>query len=107
MPAQLVGCTFLQGVTQLHSHGGGCGGLGCGGYSSFGRPTEQSCVDSLPTIVIGEEGGVPAGEHECAVCKDELEEAACCRRLPCNHLYHNDCILPWLATVRSPPSPQR
>ena len=72
--------------------------------NSFGRPTAQSAIDTLPHVVIGAEGsGVSAGEHECAVCKDDLEHAANCRRLPCNHLYHSDCILPWLATNNSCP----
>ncbi|XP_057965626.1 uncharacterized protein LOC131156179 [Malania oleifera] len=32
----------------------------------------------------------------CAVCLDEIEDGAECSRLGCSHLFHYDCILPWL-----------
>jgi len=39
-------------------------------------------------------------EVECAVCKDNFEEGNNVIELPCNHLFHPDCILPWLENVR-------
>lgn len=32
----------------------------------------------------------------CAVCKDEVSVGEKVTRLPCCHLYHRECILPWL-----------
>lgn len=38
-------------------------------------------------------------EIECSVCKDCFTEGENVICLPCNHLYHPDCILPWLKDV--------
>jgi hypothetical protein len=38
-----------------------------------------------------------AAPQQCAVCKDGIEAGEGARRLPCAHLYHGGCILPWLA----------
>eukprot|EP00730_Choanoeca_flexa_P019132 TRINITY_DN9337_c0_g1_i1.p1 TRINITY_DN9337_c0_g1~~TRINITY_DN9337_c0_g1_i1.p1 ORF type:complete len:295 (+),score=46.89 TRINITY_DN9337_c0_g1_i1:116-1000(+) len=36
------------------------------------------------------------GEVECTVCMDAMSVGDRCRRLPCLHLFHVDCIDPWL-----------
>ena len=49
---------------------------------------------------------VPAG-HTCAICLDESDEAEGGEEmleLPCEHHFHEDCILPWL-TERQPKCP--
>jgi E3 ubiquitin-protein ligase RNF115/126 len=58
-------------------------------------PASKSAVEALPTIKISEEhSGTDAAQ--CAVCKDEFEMGASVRQMPCKHMYHDDCILPWL-----------
>ncbi|KAH0458064.1 hypothetical protein IEQ34_013379 [Dendrobium chrysotoxum] len=58
-------------------------------------PAAKLLVEALPSIMLTEEA-FANNNYLCAICKDEfsLEERA--NQLPCSHLYHNDCILPWL-----------
>lgn len=37
------------------------------------------------------------------MCKDDYALGESVRQLPCNHLFHNGCIVPWLEQV-SPPA---
>ena len=62
-----------------------------GPQSKCGRPAGKAAVEALPTVVVAE------ADAQCAVCKDGVEAGERARRLPCAHLYHDACILPWLA----------
>uniref|UniRef100_A0A453PGU1 RING-type domain-containing protein n=1 Tax=Aegilops tauschii subsp. strangulata TaxID=200361 RepID=A0A453PGU1_AEGTS len=57
-----------------------------------GRAAAKATVEGLPTVVVAVRGCA-----QCAVCKDGIEAGEGARRLPCAHLYHDACILPWLA----------
>nr|BAJ90943.1 predicted protein [Hordeum vulgare subsp. vulgare] len=61
-----------------------------------GRAAAKAAVEGLPTVVVAEADAVRGGA-QCAVCKDGIEAGEGARRLPCAHLYHDACILPWLA----------
>ncbi|KAJ8533183.1 hypothetical protein K7X08_016072 [Anisodus acutangulus] len=65
-------------------------------------PAAVSVLNNLPRLVVKE-------DHEqldnlsCAICKDSLFVGTVVNRLPCSHLYHPSCILPWLASRNSCP----
>ncbi|KAL6635055.1 hypothetical protein ACP70R_027726 [Stipagrostis hirtigluma subsp. patula] len=61
-----------------------------------GRPAAKAAVEGLPTVVVAE-ADAARGDAQCAVCKDGVEAGERATRLPCAHLYHDGCILPWLA----------
>ncbi|KAL2333268.1 hypothetical protein Fmac_014481 [Flemingia macrophylla] len=64
-------------------------------------PASKSAIDSLPTIEI--DGTHLASESHCAVCKEAFELGTAVREMPCKHIYHPECILPWLALHNSCP----
>ncbi|GLT29819.1 hypothetical protein SLA2020_046620 [Shorea laevis] len=65
-------------------------------------PAAKSAINSLPSVKIT--GEIMNSEmNHCAVCKDEFEEGTEAKQIPCKHLYHEDCILPWLKMHNSCP----
>ena len=69
--------------------------LGSGGGGE--APAPAASIEALPTVEVSEPSAV------CAICKDDLPLAAAARRLPCGHLYHSSCIVPWLEVHNSCP----
>lgn len=73
--------------------------------SGIGRleqpPASKAAIESMPTVEIGKDH-VEAELH-CAVCKELFEHGCGAREMPCKHLYHQDCILPWLSMRNSCP----
>ncbi|XP_074304584.1 uncharacterized protein LOC141639329 [Silene latifolia] len=65
-------------------------------------PASTSFVKNMPIIVICEAHQKPEG-LACAVCKDLLTIGTQVNQLPCLHLYHPGCILPWLRTRNTCP----
>ncbi|XP_031485831.1 probable E3 ubiquitin-protein ligase RHC2A [Nymphaea colorata] len=64
-------------------------------------PASKSAVESMPTIKIVA-SHITTDSH-CAVCKDPFELDSEAREMPCKHIYHADCILPWLSLRNSCP----
>lgn len=65
-------------------------------------PAPRSSIDALPTIKIAQRH-LRSSDSNCAVCKDEFELGAEAKQMPCNHIYHSDCIVPWLVQHNSCP----
>ncbi|KAJ4886335.1 RING/U-box superfamily protein [Raphanus sativus] len=55
-------------------------------------PAAKRVVEDLPVVKLTLE----EGDMVCAVCKDEMVLEEEVKRLPCRHLYHGECITPWL-----------
>ncbi|XP_058109579.1 E3 ubiquitin-protein ligase RDUF1-like [Magnolia sinica] len=64
-------------------------------------PASKAAVESMPTIEIVDSHVVT--ESHCAVCKEPFELGSEAREMPCKHIYHSDCILPWLSLRNSCP----
>ncbi|KAG6393483.1 hypothetical protein SASPL_147725 [Salvia splendens] len=64
-------------------------------------PASKAAIESMPTVSIIDRH--IAIESHCAVCKEAFELGSDAREMPCSHLYHQDCILPWLSLRNSCP----
>eukprot|EP00897_Mesotaenium_endlicherianum_P001235 jgi/Mesen1/1139/ME001236S00031 len=65
-------------------------------------PASRAAVEGLPSVAVAE-AEVESGHSQCSVCKDAGAAGDCMLRLPCSHLYHAECIRPWLAARNSCP----
>ncbi|GMY22255.1 E3 ubiquitin-protein ligase RNF6-like [Fagus crenata] len=63
----------------------------------------DSSSSSLSTITISPSMFDSDPILLCAICKDELLLHSEAKQLPCSHLYHSHCILPWLSSHNSCP----
>ncbi|KAK8617465.1 hypothetical protein V6N13_080381 [Hibiscus sabdariffa] len=65
-------------------------------------PASKSAIEALPSVNITK-NDLNSEFNQCAVCMDEFEEGTEAKQMPCKHLYHKDCILPWLELHNSCP----
>ncbi|XP_072804256.1 E3 ubiquitin-protein ligase RNF126 isoform X2 [Vicugna pacos] len=68
-------------------------------------PADKEKIQALPTVPVTEEH-VGSG-LECPVCKDDFGLGERVRQLPCNHLFHDGCIVPWLEQLAQQREPSR
>ncbi|XP_065062631.1 E3 ubiquitin-protein ligase RNF181-like [Rhopilema esculentum] len=58
-------------------------------------PASREFISNLPLAMnIGE---------KCPICLVEFTEDELGKKLPCNHCFHSDCIIPWLKKTNSCP----
>ncbi|XP_062101209.1 E3 ubiquitin-protein ligase RING1 [Humulus lupulus] len=65
-------------------------------------PAPESAISSIPTIKILESHLNKDTEY-CPVCKEEFQLGGEAKEMPCKHIYHSDCIVPWLRLHNSCP----
>ncbi|CAG9323529.1 unnamed protein product [Blepharisma stoltei] len=53
-------------------------------------PASEYIINSLPILKGSEVSG------ECSICQDSFKPNDQIRRMPCQHNFHNDCIVRWL-----------
>ncbi|KAL4326958.1 hypothetical protein AHAS_Ahas13G0052100 [Arachis hypogaea] len=64
-------------------------------------PAARTSIDAMPTIKIT--SAHLRQDSHCPVCKEKFELGSEAREMPCNHIYHSDCIVPWLVQHNSCP----
>lgn len=57
-------------------------------------PTSRSVILNLPLIHVKKKAD--GAFQTCPVCTEEFEMNEPARKLPCEHIFHHDCIVPWL-----------
>lgn len=71
-------------------------------------PASKDEVSKLEKIIVTENNiddvKLIAAESCCSVCKDDFILNQSLLKLPCNHIFHDDCILPWLKERNSCPT---
>ncbi|KAJ9185232.1 hypothetical protein P3X46_004889 [Hevea brasiliensis] len=64
-------------------------------------PASKAAIESMPVVKIL--SSHVSTEPHCAICKEPFELNTEAREMPCKHIYHSDCILPWLSLRNSCP----
>lgn len=64
-------------------------------------PASKAAIESMPTVEIS--SSHVGMDCHCAVCMEAFEIGMEAREMPCKHIYHKDCILPWLSLRNSCP----
>ncbi|KAK8651181.1 hypothetical protein V6N13_140793 [Hibiscus sabdariffa] len=91
----LMGSGFDRLLEQLSQ-------LEVNGVGRFEQPpASKAAIESMTVIKIT--CVHVSTESHCAVCKEQFELDCEAREMPCKHIYHSDCILPWLSIRNSCP----
>lgn len=65
-------------------------------------PASRSAVENMPAVKISD-CHLSNDLSQCAVCLEEFELGVEARQMPCKHMFHSDCIVPWLKLHSSCP----
>ncbi|KAL1208503.1 E3 ubiquitin-protein ligase RDUF2 [Cardamine amara subsp. amara] len=93
----LMGSGFERLLEQLSQIEASAAGIGRSGNP----PASKSAIESLPRVEISD--CHVGAEANCAVCTEVFEPETEAREMPCKHIFHNDCIVPWLSIRNSCP----
>nr|XP_043632007.1 probable E3 ubiquitin-protein ligase RHC2A [Erigeron canadensis] len=100
LPASMSEFLLGSGFDRLLDQLSQIEGNGLGRIDS-NPPASKAAIEAMPTIEILENHVLI--ESYCAVCKEPFELGSEAKEMPCQHLYHSECILPWLALRNSCP----
>ncbi|XP_050088109.1 E3 ubiquitin-protein ligase RNF126 isoform X2 [Anopheles aquasalis] len=65
-------------------------------------PLEKERIAEIPTVAISEKQ--VEMKLQCSVCFEDFQVGESVRKLPCLHVYHEPCIIPWLELHGTCPS---
>ncbi|KAG2307462.1 hypothetical protein Bca52824_027210 [Brassica carinata] len=65
-------------------------------------PASEPTIDALPTVTITSKH-LTNDTSQCTVCMEDFIVGGEATELPCNHIYHKNCITPWLRLHNSCP----
>ncbi|MQL70997.1 hypothetical protein Taro_003318 [Colocasia esculenta] len=102
-PVPAVMSEFLMGsgFTRLLEQVAQMDASAVGGRDLQHPPASKAAVEAMPIIEIAEDH--IRTEAHCAICKEPFELGGEAREMPCKHIFHQDCILPWLSQRNSCP----
>ena len=58
------------------------------------QPTLKTVLESLPTVII--DSARVGSEAKCSVCLEFFFLDNSAVSLPCEHIFHAECVIPWL-----------
>lgn len=64
--------------------------------SNVNPPAQRAAIEALPTVTTEE-------NMLCIICLEDTEIGSEVKKMPCEHKFHNDCIVPWLKLHSSCP----
>ncbi|KDP29046.1 hypothetical protein JCGZ_16435 [Jatropha curcas] len=86
---------YIEMIVRCWKFVNGTGG--CVGKEGREVAASPAAVVALPTVEVkGGGGGGGDGGGECGICKENMRRGRDVCELPCKHLFHWMCILPWL-----------
>ncbi|ETN45890.1 uncharacterized protein HMPREF1541_00071 [Cyphellophora europaea CBS 101466] len=59
-------------------------------------PASEDAIKNLPKKKMNKEMMGDDGQAECSICMDNVEMDAEVTTLPCNHWFHEECVVAWL-----------
>ena len=65
-------------------------------------PASRTAVEGLPDVVVDDKV-LGSDLAQCAVCQEDFEKDMVVKQMPCKHVYHSECLLPWLELHNSCP----
>ncbi|XP_033750157.1 E3 ubiquitin-protein ligase RNF115-like [Pecten maximus] len=57
-------------------------------------PADKTKIDSLPSVRVTQKQ--VSETIQCSICMEDFSLNEVVKKLPCEHHYHKDCIVPWL-----------
>ena len=56
----------------------------------------ESDIERIPTMTYRKSSKSKSNDDKCAICLSEYKTGETVKRLKCKHIFHPECIDPWL-----------